>query len=319
MENEDQLFGKISEYYSGEEGKEVLKKELESDPATNELFHWIDLFWNRLNPRPGSSENIQKRTHEKIVIVQRAVPSFLLRAVKYAAIILLALFVSGIAYYYFRGNVQFIEVASGTGEIKEIELPDGSKAWLNAQSSVSYPEQFKGERREVTMDGEVYFKVKRDEEHPFIVHAGHIQVKVLGTTFLVSNYANEPVINTYLAKGSIELELEELKKTMRLVPGDKVSYDRKTLVVTKVNDPHWELDSWRFGKLSFYNESLFEIARKLERKFGKEIHIPDEHIGNMKYTADFEAEDLEQILKFFSEGSHIKYIRTENGYVLTKK
>ena len=234
------------------------------------------------------------------------------------AAVLLALSVSSIAYYYFRGNVQLIEVTSGIGEVKVVGLPDGSKVWLNAQSSLRYPEKFKGELREVTMNGEIYFKVMHDNEHPFIVHSEHIQVSVLGTDFLVSDHANEPVIDTYLAEGTIELELKELKKTIRLVPGDEVSYDKKTLTFVRVNNPHLSIDSWRFGKLSFYNESLFEIARKLERKFGKDIRI-DEDIGNMKFTADFESENLEQILEFFSVGSQLKYRTTENGYMITKK
>lgn len=319
MENEDQFFGKISEYYAGEESKEVLREKLESEPETKELFHWIDLFWNRINPRVWHSENIQKRTQEKINRGQRPAPSFLLRIVQYAAIVLLALSISGIAYYYSRENVQVIEVTSGTGQIEVVELPDGSKAWLNAQSSLRYPEKFNEKLREVTMGGEVFFKVKHDKEHPFIVYSDHIQVKVLGTSFLVSNYTNDPGIHTYLEKGSIELKLIELDQSIKLIPGDQVSYDKGASTVTKLNNPHAMLDSWRFGRLSFYNETLFEIARKLERKFGKEIQIPDKNVGNLNYTADFESENLEQILKFFSEGSHIKYITTETGYMIIKK
>jgi ferric-dicitrate binding protein FerR (iron transport regulator) len=319
MESEEKLFEKISEYYSGEENRKAVKKELEQLPESRELFLWIDLLWNSIKPRVWHSENIQKRTHEKINRGQRPAPSFLLRAVKYAAIVLLALSISGIAYYYSRENIQVIEVTSGTGQIEVVELPDGSMAWLNAQSSLRYPEKFKGELREVTMTGEVYFEVKPDGQHPFIVSSGTVQVKVLGTSFLVSNYTNDPGIHTYLEKGSIELKLKDLKKSLKLIPGDQIFYDKGTSTVTKLNNPHAMIDSWRFGKLSFYNETLFDIARKLERKFGKEIQIPDKNVGNLNYTADFESENLEQILEFFSEGSHIKYITTETGYMIIKK
>lgn len=315
---ENQFFEKVSEYYSGEEDHERLKKDLESDSGSKELFHWIDLFWNRFKPKTENTENIQKRTYEKISAGQPPESLFGLRAVKYAAAVLLALSVTSVAYYFFRGNVQLIEVASGIGEMKEVELPDGSKMWLNAQSYVRYPEKFKGELREVTMKGEVYFEVEQNKQHPFVVHSDHIQVKVLGTAFLVSDHVNEPVISTYLAKGSIELELKELKKTMKLIPGDEVSFDPKALTYTRINNPHLSVDSWRFGKLSFYNASLFEIARKLERKFGKEI-VVDETIGNTKFTADFESETLEQILDFFRVGSQLQYATTESGYIITKK
>lgn len=319
MENEEQLFEKISDHYSGEENKEAVEKELENDPETKELFHWINVFWNRLNPKPGRAVVIQKCTYKKIKKSRYSRSFFLRGAAKYAAIILLVLGLSGIAYYYSRENIPLVKVMSGTGEVKEIELPDGSKAWLNARSSLDYPEKFAKKMREVIMTGEVYFEVKHDREHPFVVSSDLVKVTVMGTSFLVSNYADEPTVDTYLAEGSVNLELREPKETMQLVPGDEISFDKKTLAVTKVNNPYIALDSWRFGKLSFYNESLFEIARKLERKFGKKITIPDKNVGNMKYTADFEKENLEQILKFLGEGSEVKYETIKNGYVITKR
>ncbi|MGV8091103.1 MAG: FecR family protein [Mangrovibacterium sp.] len=318
MENKEQLFGKISEYYSGEEHREAIEKELERSPESRELFRWIDVFWNKFNPRPGRSGIIQYRTHKKIEESREFKPFSRLRVVKYAAMILLALGISGIIYYYFPENVNMTEVMSGTGEVKEVKLPDGSKVWLNAQSSLRYPEAFKGDLREVTMTGEVYFEVKHNPECPFIVSSGPVQVKVLGTSFLVSNYANEPVIDAYLAEGRIEMELKELKKTMELIPGDEVTFNKLTSAIAKVNHPHSVLDSWRFGKLTFYNETLFEIARKLERKFGKEIRISDGTVGNMKYTADFESETLEQILEFLDKVSEVTYEPIENGYMITK-
>jgi len=102
------------------------------------------------------------------------------------------------------------------------------------------------------------------------------------------------------------------------VPGDKVSYNKETSTVVRINNPHLSIDSWRFGKLSFYNETLFEIGRKLERKFGKEILI-DENIDSMKFTADFESESLEQILEFFHVSSRLDYKPSKNGYIITKK
>lgn len=319
MGNKGKLFEKISDYYLGEENTETIKKELEKSAEANELFHWIDFFWNKFNPRPGCSASIQHRTQVKIRKIPDAKHFFRLRAVKYAAIILLALGIGGVTYFYSGEKTRLVEAVSGTGEIKEIELSDGSKVWLNARSSITYPENFRGKFRKVNMTGEVYFEVKHDEEHPFIVSSGMIHVKVLGTSFQVKNYANEPRINTYLAKGSIELKLEDLKKTMELIPGDEVIFDKSTLAVTKTNHPYSVFDSWRFGKLSFYNESLFEIARKLERKFGKEIHISDEAIGNLSFTADFEMETLEQILTFFSEVSDVSYKTIGNGYLISKK
>lgn len=314
---ENQFFDRISEYYSGEKDQEALKTELEADPKSKELFHWIGSFWDKLRPRTWNTENIQIRTRAKIETERPPRALFRLGAVKYAAAVLLALAI-GSAAYYFAGSVQMIKISSGVGEMKVVALPDGSKVWLNAQSVLIYPEKFKGQWREVTIKGEAYFKVKHDSDHPFIVHSDHMQAKVLGTSFLMDDHVNEPVSGTYLTEGSIDLKLKKLKKTIRLVPGDKVSYNKETLTVTRINNPNLSIDSWRFGKLSFYNETLLEIGRKLERKFGREILV-DENIDSMKFTADFESESLEQILEFFHVSSRLDFKPSKNGYIITKK
>lgn len=319
MENKEQLFDKISAYYSGDENKDAIKKELEQSQESKELLHWVNVLWYKFNPKPGRSASIQHRTQIKIEKIPDAGYFFRLKVVKYAAVILLALCLSGITYYYSGQNTSLITLVSGTGEVREVVLPDGSKVWLNARSSLQYPEKFNKKFREITMTGEVYFEVNHDPQHPFVVSSGLVQVKVLGTRFLVSNYDNESEINTYLSEGCVELELTELKKTMELTPGDEVVFNRETLAVTKVNHPRAAPDSWRFGKLTFYNETLYEIARKLERRFGKEILIADDAVGNMNYTADFDDESLEQILRFLDEGSAITFKKVGNGYMLTKK
>ncbi len=319
MENKEQLFDKISDHYSGEGDKETLRRELAGDPGTKDLFNWVDLFWNNLKPRSGHSECIQKQTHKKIERIKHPAFSFQLKIVKYAAIVLLVLCITGIAYYYSWENIPMIVASSSTGQVKTVELPDGSKVWLNAKSSISYPKKFRGKLRKVTVKGEVYFKVKHDIAHPFVVYSNFIEVKVLGTSFMVSNYDNEPTVDTYLSEGSVELELKKIKKVIKMIPGDEVFFDKKTDAIIKENRPHSVFDSWRYGKISFYDESLYKIVRELERKFGKIIHIRDESIGNMKYTADFGSENLEEILNFFSESSNIKYKVIKNGYIITKK
>jgi ferric-dicitrate binding protein FerR (iron transport regulator) len=318
MENEKKIFSKISAYYSGEGNKHEIKKKIENDPASQEIFRWVNLFWDRLTPKSSHTEQIQQLTNEKINAQGKLKSSFMLRTIKYAAVILLVLSISGIAYYYSMEESRFVEAHSGIGEVKVIELPDGSKVWLNAKSAIKYPEKFK-ESREVVMNGEVFFEVQKDEEHPFIVHTDHVKVEVLGTSFMVSSYSDEPAVDTYLEEGSIKLELKSLDKKMILKPGDEISFEKGTAAITKQNNPHSVLNSWRYGKISFYNESLYEIARKLERKFGNRIQIPNEHVGEMKLTADFESENLEQILTFFGEIAGIKYTANDNGFLITKK
>lgn len=311
-----QLFDKLSDYYSGEEDQQTLKKELESDSESRETFQWVDLLWTKLFPRSSHAGQIEQLTVRKIDSSNKSI-IFPLRFIKYAAIVLLVLSVGGILYYHISPEeVSVIKATSGVGQMKVVDLPDGSKAWLNAESSLVYPERFEKANRDVEVTGEVYFEVQHDEKHPFIVHSKYIQIRVLGTSFMVSSYADEPEVNAYLVKGSIALEIPSLDKMMKLIPGDAVVFEKATGKVTQTYNPAL-LDSWRNGGISFYRETLFEIARKLKRKFGVEVQIPDEKVGEMNFTADFEKENLDQILNYICKSSDLRYERTSDGYVIT--
>ncbi len=321
MENKKDFFNRVSDYYSGEGDQEALKTDLTKDHEENRLFQWIDRFWTSLVPKTNNVDRIREKTIRKIEQADRPPQNFRIRVMKYAAVVFLALGIGSILYYYSssREDVRMIQALSGIGQVKIIDLPDGSKAWLNAQSTITYPEKFVGDRRDIRIDGEVYLEVKHDQEHPFVVHSEYVNVKVLGTSFMISSYDEDPIVGTYLALGSIEMEVPGINKTMKLIPGDEVSYEKATQSITCKHHSGTDIDSWRFGRISFYNEPLTNIARKLERKFGVEIQIPDKNIQNMKYTVDFDTERLEQILNFLSEGSSIRYKKTGTVYMIIEK
>ena len=318
MESKNQLLNKIADYFLGEGNKESLRNSLESTSESKEFFQWANSFWNVMKPEINHTQRIKELTKQKIDVKPQSIASFHFGVIKYAAVILLALMVGGTVYFYSKKDVEFIEVASGVGQMEEVELPDGSKAWLNAQSKLIYPSTFDGNYREVNMTGEVYFEIETDTRHPFIVSSDYVKIKVKGTSFLVSSYANEPVVKTYLKGGSVELEITESGKILKMIPGDDVTYIKEQKKVTWENKPGANIDSWRYGDISFYNESFFEIARKLERKFGVEIIFPEQELGNMKLTAEFETEGLEEIIGILCELSGVNLKRNGNQIIISK-
>src|SRR4029078_631833 len=98
-------------------------------------------------------------------------------------------------------------VSTKRGSKSKVQLPDGTQVWLNADSRIAYNEKFQGNLREVTLEGEAYFDVVRDEKRPFVIHTAAIDIKVLGTAFNVRSYANEKNTETSLIRGSIEVTL----------------------------------------------------------------------------------------------------------------
>ena len=139
-------------------------------------------------------------------------------------------------------------------------LSDGTRVWMNARSRLVYPVAF-GDTREVELEGEAYFEVTRDENRPFIVHAGQVAVKVLGTEFNV-NTCRKQKVQTVLVKGSVQVE-NGGKREVVLRPGELAETVGTQIRVTQVNVRKYT--AWREGVFYFEEAELEEIMTVLER------------------------------------------------------
>ena len=120
------------------------------------------------------------------------------------------------------------QIYASPGSRVHFTLPDKSEVWLNSGSTLEYPVNFTiPKQRRVKLNGQGYFKVTHDGKHPFFVETGELNIKVLGTSFDVSTYADDPFISSTLEKGSIVLVDLQGKEISRLKPGQKVLLDRE--------------------------------------------------------------------------------------------
>lgn len=153
----------------------------------------------------------------------------------------------------------------------EITLPDGSKAWLNAESSLKYPVRFAGKERRVEMTGEVYFEIVKNRTMPFKVNSANQEIEVLGTHFNVNAYADEPVVRTTLLEGSVRVQVvpssPEIVRTLK--PGEQSALTAKGIEVKRVDTE--ETMAWRNGDFIFKSESLSSILRKVSRWYDVEV------------------------------------------------
>ncbi|WP_285011130.1 FecR family protein [Pedobacter faecalis] len=148
-----------------------------------------------------------------------------------------------------------------------VQLPDGTEVWLNAQSSLRYPASFEAlNERRVELSGEGYFEVAKDRAHPFIVKSGDQEVKVLGTHFNISNYADEPAVKTTLLEGSVQLNGKTVLK-----PGQQASIPASGEISISRVDME-EAIAWKNGKFIFADENIQSIMRKLSRWYNVEVH-----------------------------------------------
>lgn len=179
------------------------------------------------------------------------------------------------------------------GAETNITLSDGTKVWLNADSYLEHPARFIGESREVTVKGEAFFEVARDEAHPFIVHIeGQGDVKVLGTGFGITSYPDEVTYVT-LEHGSIAYK-KDIQKPIVIEPGEQLKISDNQILRRIVNVE--EYISWKDGKFVFRDKTLQEIMHTLERWYNVKIDFKDVDIQNHKFTGDLRRYDSINVL-----------------------
>jgi transmembrane sensor len=163
-----------------------------------------------------------------------------------------------------EGAVGYNTVATPIGGQYEIILPDGTKVWLNAVSSLKFPTAFKGGDRTVELTGEGYFEVAKNTDMPFFVRAGGVEVEVLGTNFDVNAYSDEASVRTSLLNGAVRLS--KGGSAILLKPGEQAD----GIALVKGADVDNAV-AWKNGYFSFENANLQTVMRQLSRWYGIEV------------------------------------------------
>ncbi len=223
-----------------------------------------------------------------------------------AAAILVLIAAGGLLYY--MGTLQagetkaikYVRTSTGIGEIQRITLDDGTQVWLNALSEIRYPAHFTGNSRAVYVKGEAFFKVAADEKRPFIVRAGPLQTKVLGTSFDISAYPENKNIEVAVLSGKVMVHRagRENNKTV-LTQNEKVMYYKKQAVLRKEKVTNsGDLLAWQQDQLAFYHTPMTEVARVFYRAFGIEIRFADHAVKQYELSGRFDThQGAENILK----------------------
>jgi len=234
-----------------------------------------------------------------------------------AAVLLLPLLVLTLWFYFSQRQIKAaysqlseysqkkaIRVTAPLGAQLEVELPDGTRAWLNSGSEISYPASFTQGKREVEMTGEVYFQVSKSQD-VFIVKNPGPTINVYGTAFNVHAYPDEKEITVALAEGTIALEKDGKELVMN--PGEVVFFDASTGRLTRQETAVYPYTCWREGKYIFRDAPLGSILKTLERRYHVTIQLDDSDLSQFKYNATIKGEPLEQILELMTFSAPISY------------
>jgi ferric-dicitrate binding protein FerR (iron transport regulator) len=258
-----------------------------------------------------------------------------------AASVITVLMLSVLAGYVLKSKkvAQQQVLAAHYGKHIHTTLPDGSTVWLNSGSSIKYAENFEeNEKREITLNGEAYFDVKHDVKHPFIVHAGKLNVVVLGTAFNVKAYPTDAFMETTLIRGKVEI-VNDARPGANIVlyPNQKVTVNTSEYTVKKITlinkqiikdsvalvaekgnaipampNSTIEETAWINNRLTFKRQDFAELATQLERWYDVKIIFDDGKYLNKQFTGTFKDQDINEVMHALQLTQTFHYTITNN-------
>lgn len=291
-----------------EEKEAVLQEYWQETKAEITSATWHD--WNRLRDGMGLMLERKKPVRTEWL--------------KYAAVAALLILTAGGTYWFtntytLRSSTEMAEMFVPYGETREIVLPDSSRVWVNAGSTLLYPSDFKKmNSRTVYLTGEASFRVQKNKEKPFIVKTLGLDVQALGTVFTVKSYAGERYTTATLEEGCVKVSLKEnLGRSYILKPSEQLiySHDDYSVRMNQVDLSAYKM--LRKGYLIFENVSFQEMVSTLEKKYGVTFQYNATQYGNELYNVKFApTESIEDVMEILRQLIGIQYIIKEKHIIL---
>lgn len=202
-------------------------------------------------------------------------------------------------------------------EQKYLLLPDGTQVWLNAASSLQFPDEFKSDKREVYLTGEAFFDVKHADKIPFLIYTRNITTTVLGTAFNIKAYADQKEIMVSVTRGKVKVSRDD-KLIAVLTKGKAVKISNETEQVVEKEVPVENIAGWQQGNLVYEDAPLEDIVRDLQNVFNAEIIVEDTALNKLSITTSFSRDiGAEKAMNILSKLINKKIVN-QNGTLIIK-
>lgn len=303
-EQEERIWVLLAKRHSGEASMAELSELqalLDTAVISADRLEKLDAIWNRplentnVDADPRLWQQLQGRIGQK--------KHQLKLGVWWAAA---AIIVVAVGLWWRIDGVDSGTIASDNQAKTKTVLPDGTEIWLHHDSKLSYrPETFGKQDREVTLTGEAFFDVVKNEHLPFIVNAGSVVVEVKGTAFNVKAYPGKAAVETVLVRGSVTIyERQRPEKKITLQPNEKITvpqrqadgWDYEVNRVEKGDGQPLNETIWLSNTLSFDNESFEALAPKLESWYNIVVDFESDDVKHLRFSAVIKNETLEETL-----------------------
>jgi len=205
-----------------------------------------------------------------------------------------------------------VKKATQRSEYKYLLLPDSTQVWLNAASTLEFPQSFDKQKREVYLNGEAYFDVKHADKMPFIIYTGNVSTEVLGTAFNIKAYRDMEKITVSVKRGKVKVNYRNQQVAM-LTQGEQVSIGNKEKKVRAKNIKDEEPSAWQQGKLVYEDYSVADILADLERVYDVKIRTETAEVKNLRVSTSFKREyGIESALEILCKLTDTK-LKLKNG------
>lgn len=299
--------------------EQVFENWVKHSPENKKHFEQMQLIWEKSNRIPQTisfDENAAKAKIQSKMQQRRQASQRLRRIwISSAASVLLLLGI-GTTVLKQTGVIwpQMVEYTSQDDQ-NEIELPDGTRVWLNSNSTLTAPVHFTAHKRNVTLKGEAYFEVARDESRPFRIATGNTFTKVLGTSFNIKEDTLQGNVSIIVNTGKVAFYSKNGDKSVLLIAGDRAGYDNRELVKDQNTDLNYL--AWKTHILTFKDTPLDEVCRVLSDYYKLPVFTGLQN-PDLVLTGTFENESIENILSTIELTLDVDIRQTDNSFELIR-
>lgn len=270
-----------------------------------------EVAWHRLEEKLFPAADVLQPSHAKIRPLNYR--SVWLRRLAIAASLALVL-VAGWQWQQQAQASQWTTVTTAANERKPIRLPDGTQVWLNAASSLRYQTDF--EVRTLELTGEAFFDVATDSLRPFQVLSGDALVTVLGTSFNLRAYPDEPEVEVSVQEGKVALAQRATPaRQIELSAGKAGRYDKPSQQLNVDDEVADNTLAWKDRRLDFENAPMTEIAEAIQRYYKVQVVLENPQLGACRFTGEYEDVSLDDLLAILSASMELQLEAIDAGQV----
>lgn len=252
--------------------------------------------------------NVDRKTSINKGFIKRLPYQFTYAVAAVASVIIASVIIFGVINNFRKREFanQFTEVITPGGQKTSVLLPDSSLVWLNSSSSLKYSRNFNSEERELLLEGEAFFEVKRNISKKFRVKSAFLNVEVYGTAFNIRNYPGDSTQAITVVEGIVGIS-DQNKEIRRLLKGEQALLNKISGEIIFSHEDTDLITAWKNNELIFRNKPLEEVIKYLERWYGVNITIDDKLKGKHNYTFRVKTESFREVLDMMKIMTPLNY------------